>query len=313
MRPSLDTSTSAQAPASGPSDNLGRAVLYMLAAAVLLPGINACAKHLSGFSVLQIGWARYAGHFAFMMIVFAPANGRTMLSSSAPALQLLRSGLHCASALLMFFALGTVALTTATAINFSAPLFVTALAPLMLGERIGWHRVAAVCFGFAGAMIVVRPGYTDDGLALALLLVSAVMSANIQILSRKLAKWDPAVTSNTYMVMVGFAVLSLPLPFVWRLPTAIVDVLAFLALGIFGGLGHYFLVSAFEKAPATFVSPFNYLQIIGAGVLGYTIFGQLPDLWTWVGAAIIAGSGIFVLLRERRAKSQDASGSPAGR
>ena len=303
MHPSPDASEPAlrQEP-NRPKDNPGRAVLYMLAAAVMLPGINACAKHLSGYSVLQVGWARYAGHFTFMAIVFAPANGLAILRSSALSLQLVRSGLHCASALFMFSALGMVALTTATAINFSAPLIVTALAPLMLGERIGWHRAAAVCVGFAGALIVVRPGFTDSGLATTLLLVNAVVSANIQILSRKLAGRDRAITSNTYMVVIGFALLSLPIPFVWRTPDTTVDILIFLAIGIFGGLGHYFLVSAFEQAPATFVSPFNYLQIVGAGVLGYAIFGELPDFWTWVGAAVIAGSGIFVLVRERRAK-----------
>ena len=274
----------------------------MIAAAVMLPGINACAKHLSSYSIVQIGWARYAGHFGLMLVAFVPTYGFAMLRSAAPGLQLLRSGLHCASALLMFSALTMVALTTATAINFSAPLIVTALAPLMLGERIGWHRAIAVAVGFAGALIVVRPGYSGDGLATALLLVNALVGANIQILSRKLSAYDRAITSNTYMVMVGFLVLTAPLPFVWRNPDNMLDLAVFVAIGIFGGIGHYFLVSAFEQAPATFVSPFNYLQIVGAAALGYLVFGHLPDLWTWVGAAIIAASGIFVLFSERRAR-----------
>lgn len=285
---------------SRPKDDLARAALYMLVAAVMLPGINACAKHLSGYSVLQVAWARYAGHFAFMVIAFAPTNGLAILRSSALPLQLTRSGLHCASALLMFSALGMVTLTTATAINFSSPLIVTALAPLMLGERIGWTRAAAVVIGFVGALVVVRPGYGDAGFATALLLVNAFVSATIQILSRKLAGRDRAVTSNTYMVVVGFAVLSLPLPFVWRTPLTMIDLFVFLGIGVFGGLGHYFLVSAFERAPATFVSPFNYLQIIGAALLGYVVFGNLPDIWTWIGAGIIAGSGLLVLFRERQ-------------
>ncbi|NNM74736.1 DMT family transporter [Enterovirga aerilata] len=285
-------------------DNHGRAALFMVAAAVTLPAINACAKHLSDYSVLQVGWARYAGHFAFMVLAFAPTNGLSMLRSSALSLQLVRSGLHCASALLMFSALGMVALTTATAINFSAPLIVTALAPLILGERIGLHRAIAVAVGFVGALIVVRPGYTDAAFATALLLANAFVSAAIQILSRKLAGRDRAITSNTYMVVVGFALLSLPLPFVWRMPATSLDLLVFLTIGIFGGLGHYFLVSAFEQAPASFVSPFNYLQIIGAAALGYLVFGQLPDAWTWLGAAIIAASGMYVLLRERRARAK---------
>ncbi len=286
-------------PPSPSRDNLERAVLYMVFAALLLPGINACAKHLGGYSVLQVAWARYAGHFALMIAAFAPAYGLGILRSSALPVQLMRSGLHCASALLMFSALTMVPLTTATAINFCAPLVVVALAPLMLGERLGWHRALAVAVGFAGALIVVRPGSSDHGLATALLLANAVASALIQILSRKLAGRDRAITSNTYMVVIGFFVLSLPLPFVWQNPANTLDLLVFAAMGVFGAAGHYFLVSAFERAPATFVTPFNYLNIIGAALLGYMIFGHLPDAWTWVGAAIIAGSGIFVLVRER--------------
>jgi drug/metabolite transporter (DMT)-like permease len=286
-------------PPSPSRDNLERAVLYMVAAALLLPGINACAKHLGGYSVLQVAWARYAGHFALMVGAFAPAYGLAILRSSALPVQLMRSGLHCASALLMFSALTMVPLTTATAINFCAPLIVVALAPLMLGERLGWHRALAVAVGFAGALIVVRPGSSDHGLATALLLANAVASALIQILSRKLAGRDRAITSNTYMVVVGFSSCPCRFRSCGRIRRTPWTSFVFAAMGVFGAAGHYFLVSAFERAPATFVTPFNYLNIIGAALLGYMIFGHLPDAWTWVGAAIIAGSGIFVLVRER--------------
>ena len=287
-------------------DNRERAVLFMLIAALLLPAINACAKFLSDFSVFQITWARYAGHFAFMLILFAPGNGLAMLRSSRPSIQLTRSALHCASAFLTFTAVTIVPLATATAINFSAPLMVTALAPLLLGERIGLPRALAVAVGFAGAMIVVRPGLGGESFAVGLLLCSAVASANIQILSRKVAAYDRALTSNTYMVLVGFVLMTIPLPFVWRTPATALDISVFIIIGVLGGIGHYFLVRAFEMAPAAFLSPFNYAQIIGATALGYLLFGQLPDLWTWVGAAIIALSGMFLLVNERRGPKRDA-------
>lgn len=289
--------------AARPADNLGRAVVYMLLAAATLPGINACAKYLDGFSVIQITWARYAGHFAFMVVVFAPTNGLAILRSSRPALQLLRSALHCGSAVLTITALGMVALPTVTAISFLGPLIVTVLAPLLLGERLSVDRVVAVAVGFAAALIIVRPGFGDQNLALVLLLGNAVCSANVQILSRRLAGHDRALTSNTYMVLIGFVLMSLPLPFVWRTPTEGLDILVFCLIGLFGGIGHYFLVSAFEQAPASFVSPFNYAQIVAATILSYLIFGQLPDLWTWVGAALIIASGLYLLLRERRHKA----------
>lgn len=285
-------------------DNLGRAVVFMLLAAATLPGINACAKYLDGFAVVQIAWARYAGHFAFMVVVFAPTNGLGILRSSRPALQLLRSALHCGSAVLTITALGMVALPTVTAISFLAPLLVTVLAPFLLGERLSVDRILAVLVGFAAALIIVRPGIGDQNLALLLLLGNAICSANVAILSRKLAAHDRAITSNTYMVLIGFALMSLPLPFVWQNPTEALDIVVFVLIGLFGGIGHYCLVSAYEQAPASFVSPFNYAQIVAATILSYLIFGQLPDLWTWVGAALITASGLYLLVRERRQRSR---------
>ena len=208
----------AGAAAAKPNDNPNLAVAYMLLAAAVLPTINACAKALDGFPVVQITWARYAGHFLFMIAVFAPTHGIGMLRSTRPSLQLLRSALHCASAVITFTALGSVALPTATAISFTAPLIVTALAPFLLGERLTGDRAFAVALGFLGALVIVRPGLGGWNLAIGMLLLNAVASANVQILSRKVSGYDRAVTSNTYMVLIGFVLTSLPLPFVWRTP-----------------------------------------------------------------------------------------------
>jgi drug/metabolite transporter (DMT)-like permease len=292
--------------ASRPADNLERAVLFVVLAVLVLPIINACAKFLTSYSVIQITWARYAGHFLFMLLIFAPRSGLDLLRTTRLPLQLTRSSLHCLSAILTFYALGFVALPTATAISFSAPLIVTALAPLVLGERVGFIRWLAVAAGFTGALVVVRPGASGQDWAVALLLANAAASAVIQLMSRKLAQHDGAVISNTYMVLVGFVLMSLPLPFVWRMPTDPLDALVFLGIGVTGGLGHYLLVRAFELAPAVFVSPFTYGQILGATLISYLVFGQLPDGWTWVGAAIIVASGLFILYWERRSKAAQA-------
>jgi drug/metabolite transporter (DMT)-like permease len=136
-------------------------------------------------------------------------------------------------------------------------------------------------------------------LAVLILLVNAAASAVIQLLSRKLAQHDGAAASNTYMVLVGFVLTSLPLPLVWRSPTDVQDMLVFVGIGVSGGIGHYLLVRAFELAPAAFVSPFTYGQILGATLISYFVFGQLPDALTWLGAAIIVASGLFILYRER--------------
>lgn len=282
-----------------------QAVLFMALAAVFLPLLNAAIQYLApAYPVGQLLWVRYAGHLAFMVVVFAPARGAALLASSRPGLQVARSALFCASTFLTFYALGFVPLATATVILFTSPLIVTALAPLLLRETVDRASVLAVLAGFAGALIVARPGSGALHWSAFLILGSAAASAMTQILSRKLAGHDRPETSNTYMVLVGFALASLALPFVWRWPAGWWDALLLAALGVFGGLGHYCLVRAFELAPAPFVSPFNYAQILGAALLGFLVFGQVPDLWLWSGAAVIAGSGVFILLDQQRRSRQ---------
>ena len=289
--------------AAAPPDDLGRAVTYMLIAAVLIPLLNASAKYLSAeYPVLEIVWARYAGHFLYMIIAFAPRRGFDLLVASRPVLQLLRSSLLCASTIIYMYALRTVSLPTAAAISFTGPFIVTVLAPLLLRERVSARSWIAVTIGFLGAFAIVRPGFGDTNAAAFLVFGSAAFVALYQILTRKLAAHDPAETSITYIALVGFVLTSIALPFVWKSPASPADALLFLGLGIFGGFGHYFMVRAFELAPAPFVSPFNYAQLIGAALLSFAVFGELPDLWTWVGASIIAGSGLYMLAAERRAK-----------
>ncbi len=284
-----------------PGDDLRRAVLYMIFTALLIPLLNASAKYLAtSYPIIEITWARYAGHFFYMIIVFAPRLGSSLLATSRPFLQLVRSSLLCVSTLIFITALSAVPLTTATAISFTGPFIVTALAPPLLGERVGGRRWLFVVVGFLGALVIIRPGLGDMNPAALLVLASATFSALYQIMTRKLAALDRAETSITYIAVAGFVLTTIPLPFVWVTPRSVLDLLLFIGLGVFGGFGHYFMVRAFELAPAPFVSPFNYLGLIGAAALSVVVFGQFPDLWVWLGALIIAGSGIFMLYGERR-------------
>lgn len=286
-------------------DDLPRAVLYMLLVAILIPLLNASAKYLTTrYPVIEVVWARYAGHFVYMVIVFTPALGPRLFVASRPGLQLLRSALLCISSIIFIAALAYVPLTTATAISFTGPFIVTALAPLLLGERAGVARWAFVGVGFLGALIILRPGLGAVEPAAFLVFASALASALYQILSRRLAAVDRAETSITYIALVGFVITTIPLPFAWVTPNSWHDVLIFIALGVFGGFGHYFMVRAFELAPAPFVSPFNYLGLVGAAILSIVVFGQWPDFWVWFGAAVIAGSGIVMLYYEHRQRSR---------
>jgi drug/metabolite transporter (DMT)-like permease len=287
--------------AIAPPDNVRRAILYMVYSAALIPLLNASAKYLTAnYSVVEIAWARYAGHFFYMLIVFAPRRGPRLLVSSRPVLQLVRSSLLFLSTAIYVSALGYIPLATAAAIGFMSPFIVTALAPFVLGEKVGLRRWVSVALGFAGAMVVIRPGAGAVSAAALLVLGSATSSALYQLMTRKLAAHDPAETSITYIAMAGFLLASVALPFTWKTPETALDLLLFVGLGIFGGFGHYFMVRAYELAPAPLIAPFNYAQLIGSVILGVAVFGQFPDLWTWVGSAIIVGTGIYLLLREGR-------------
>jgi len=283
-------------------DNLPRAVAYMVLVAIFIPILNATAKYLAEqkYPVIEIVWWRYAGHFLVMLLVFLPRVGPSLLIASSPMLQLVRSSLLAASTLIFMSALAYVPLTTATAMSFTGPFIVTALAPLLLGERVGPVRWLFVIFGFIGALIILRPGMGMVEPAAFLLLGSAFTSALYQIMSRKLASHDRAETSITYIALAGFVLTSIPLPFMWVTPASAFDWMLFASLGVFGGFGHYFWQRALEIAPAPFVSPFSYLGLIGAALLSVVVFGQFPDVYVWIGAFIIAGSGIFMLLYEHR-------------
>ncbi len=182
-------------PAGLPHDDVKRAVLYMSYAMALIPLLNASAKYLSrDYAIPDIVWARYAGHFIYMLIAFAPRCGVRLLITARPAMQLLRSTLLFASTAIYFTAISYVPLPTAAAISFTGPFIVTMLAPAVLGETVGLRRWTSVIIGFVGALVIVRPGIDADTNQWAALLVfgSATTSALYQLFTRKLAAHDAA-------------------------------------------------------------------------------------------------------------------------
>ncbi len=277
-----------------------RGIGYMCASVLVLPFLNAAAKLLlaDGHSVVQVVWARYAVHLVFVVLLFAPRRGTRLLHTRRPGVQLTRSALLLGCTACYFLALRYIELPTAAAINFTAPIIVTVLAVPMLGETVGWRRMSAACFGFAGALVIIRPGLGGVHPAGALVLATALMYALYQILTRRISALDSPETSVTWMAVVGTAVTTVLLPWFWSDPRGLRGWLLLLSTGCFAGLGHFFVVKALQHAPASVVSPFSYGQLLGAAVLGYLLFGHLPDRWTWVGAAMIVASGLYIAWRE---------------
>lgn len=270
---------------------------------MLAPVAQTSTKFLTGdFSLVQIIWVRGLGHTLWMMVLFWPRHGIGIFRSARPWTQLARSTLLFLSSVAWITAVSKVPLATASAMGFTAPIMVVLLSIPLLGERVGRHRWAAVLVGFCGALVIIRPGADGVPIEIVLLLISAFLFALYQIMTRKLAGIDNAATSSTYTVLVALFASSCVVAFDFHLPAAgaVYPWLAFLAIGLFGGFRHFFVIKAYEQAPASVISPFFYVELIGVTILGFIIFGDFPDLWTWVGAAIIIVSGLYIAHREAR-------------
>jgi drug/metabolite transporter (DMT)-like permease len=273
----------------------------MCAGVSLFPFMNATVKLLAAhYPVAEIVWARFTGHLIIMFIIFFPEYRWTLLRTRRPAVQICRSALMLVSNLVFALAIARVPLATASAIGFTSPLIVTALSVPLLHESVGWRRWSAVLIGFAGALIVIRPGTGFRDPAVLLLLVSALAYALYQIATRWVGRYDNAATGIIFAALLGSLAMSFPLPFIFALPRTPLDVLLFCSLGLLGGGGHYLIIRAFQLGPAAVIAPLGYVELVGTATLGYLIFDNFPDLWTWAGALVIIASGLYIALRERR-------------
>ncbi|NIA68847.1 DMT family transporter [Pelagibius litoralis] len=274
----------------------------MVAAFTTFAMLDATAKYLVQFyPTEQVVWARYAGHFVFALIIFWPRHGMGLIRSQRLGTQILRSLLLFTATCSNFVAVGYLQLAETSAIFFSTPLIVALFAVPLLGEKIGPRRWAAILVGFIGVMIVVRPGLGMIHWAAGLSLLTATAAALYQIITRKLAGVEPAATTQFYTALIGMVMITPFVPFVWQTPD-LTGWLLMALLGALGGVGHWMLILAHRLAPAPILAPFNYTQIVPMVLLGFLVFGDLPDAWTLAGAAVVLTSGLYLLYRERRVK-----------
>lgn len=253
------------------------------------------AKSLgASYSSLQISWARAFGHIVFLLAAFLPRHGLAVLRTRRPVTQVTRSALLFTSNLLSFLALNFIPLAKQTSISQTAPLIVTMLAGPMLGERTTLPRVLALLCGFGGVLLVIRPGSAVFHWASVAVVVSATAYALYQILTRKVAGVESPETSALYSSVVGAFGMLVVMPFVWITPDNAFDVGLFCALGVLGALGHYCVAIAFGLGPANILSPFQYFQLLASVAVGVVLFAEVPDAFTWLGALVIVGSGIFL-------------------
>jgi drug/metabolite transporter (DMT)-like permease len=284
-----------------------RGIALMCAGVSTFPFMNAAVKLLApNYPAAQITWARFTGHLIVMLLVFLPQYRWALLRTRQPAVQIGRSILMLMSNLVFVMAIGRVPLATASAIGFTSPLIVTALSVPLLHESVGWRRWSAVLVGFAGALLVIRPGNGFSDPAVTLLLLSAFAYALYQIATRWVSRYDNAATGIIFAALVGSLAMSLTMPFIFVMPRTLLDGMLFCCLGLLGGIGHYLVIHAFQLGRAAVIAPLGYVELVGSTALGYLIFGNFPDLWTWGGAGVIIASGLYIALRERQRRRRDS-------
>lgn len=282
-----------------PKDNLHAGIFWMLVTTLMFISMDTCAKLLVAvYPTIQVVWGRYFFQVVILCIVLAPRL-TGLIKTQSLKFQLLRSVFLLGATLCFFRALNTLQVAEASAIMFTAPLVVTALAPVVLKERVGLRRWLSVLVGFGGALVIIRPGIgvMDTGAFWAL--AGALCYGSYQISTRALSSQDPVLTTLFYSALLGAAILSAVVPFEFVMPD-MSGWLLMLATGAFGTLGHFAMIQAFTRAEAAKVAPFTYSNLIWASIIGFAVFGTLPDLWTYVGAGIIVLSGLYISHRERK-------------
>lgn len=283
----------------------------MMLAATLLPVMNGFGKQLaSEYPPEQVIWARLATHLLWMLVLFLPGRGLALFRTRRPWTQLALSLIMLASTSLFFFAMPHVGLAKGSTIIFVAPFLVMLLAAPILGEALSLRRFLAVAAGFAGVMVVIRPGAGGFDWPSVAIFASSALYALFQVLGRLAAAVDRAETSTLYAVLAGAIAMSVVVPFDFVAPRSAVDAAMMASMGLIGALGHYCVARALSYADAGLVSPFNYWQLVGAVILGYAMFGDLPDAWTWGGAAIIVLAGVLLAWSESAASRRGVRTRP---
>jgi drug/metabolite transporter (DMT)-like permease len=289
------------------ADDIRRGVLWVILSTALVTAQDGLGKHLvQSYPLLQVLWARFVVH----ALVVALMCGRAFpaaVASRRLGLQLARSASLLLATVFFLGSLLTLPLADAMALIFLTPILATVLSIPLLKEKVGVRRWLGVLAGFAGALVIVRPGVgvMDEGAVLAL--SAAVVGAVFHLLTRRLGTSEPPISTFVYTPAVGVAALSVAVPFLWVAP-GFDDALLMLLMGLFAGFGHSAFIKAFQYAPVAVVSPLTYLNLFWATLLGYSVFGDLPDRWTLAGAAIIAAAGLYIFHRERRRLHATAGG-----
>ena len=270
---------------------------------VLFTLLDGSAKYLvQSVPVLVVVWLRFVTHALLAAALLLPLRGRALVRTRHLRWHLARGLMFCAMTGINFWALQYLQLTLTASIFFTVPILIALLSAPLLGEKLDARRWAAILAGFAGVLVIVRPGSEAFHPAMLLSLGNAVLYAAFNLMTRKLAAYDSPETIQFLPAVVASVLLA---PFalaLWESPRGGFEWTLLCLMGVFGGMGHYLLAMAHRYAPASTLAPFLYQQILYMALFGYVVFGSVPDEEVWVGAAIVVGCGLYLFSRERRGR-----------
>lgn len=276
----------------------------MIISAVSFAAAHAGVRELSA-DIHPFATAFYRNIFGIILLLpWLVRHNFTALKTNRLKLHILRGGLNSGFMLGFFFALGLIPIAEATALNFTAPLFVTLLAVIILKERVGWRRWLALFIGFASTLVILQPGVQVISIGAFLVLFASLAWAGSTITLKKLSKSESSLTSTVYLVIILTPVTFVAsFPYLY-LPT-IEQTIWLVEVAATSTIAQYFLSESLKQADANVVVPFDFSRLIWAAFFGFILFGEVPTVWVWLGGILIFASAVYITHRENRIKKSD--------
>jgi drug/metabolite transporter (DMT)-like permease len=277
-----------------------RGIVLMAVAALLFASMHATIRHVSSdMHPFEIAFFRNVFALLFVLPWFIRL-GFAPLRTQRFGMHLLRTAFNVVAMLCFFYALSITPLAEVTALNFTAPIFATLLAALVLGEVVRARRWIAVAIGFLGTIVILRPGFAEIGLGEILALASSLVWACALLVIKSLSRTESSLTIITYMSLLLLPLSLAPALFFWQWPT--LDQLLWLVLiGLLGAGAQYLMTESLSLADTSVVMPVDFTKLIWVSAIAYLAFGEVPDVFTWIGGGVIFASTFYIGLREQQA------------
>ncbi len=281
-----------------PKDAKTRGIVFALIAMMLFSCMAAIAKHFAdSYSAFQIAFFRFFFALFPLFPLIVSSGGLDVFKTKRFPGHVWRSIVGTLSLISYFYSLQHLPLADAVAVSFTNPLFITLLSMVLLKEKVGLNRWIAIVLGFVGVVIIAQPDGLTLNIGVIYGLVSSMFYALAMISLRTLGSTEKVLTTTAYFTILASCMLAVPAAFSWT-PPSFIDLMIFILCGLLAGIGQLFLTSAYQNAPPSVISPFNYSSILWAVIIGFIAWGQIPALHVWIGSGLVIATGIYILQKQ---------------